>query len=82
MNSISADIKSSANEAALLNIMMYLDIEDVRVNDGWNVKDIVDDLGSIYASENGYDKFKQIHKEELEDKSEEEILESYKYEIN
>ncbi|NLD47425.1 MAG: hypothetical protein GX660_09530, partial [Clostridiaceae bacterium] len=49
------DIMSQGNETALLNVLMYLDIGDVNVQNGWNMDRILDELGTIYASPDGYE---------------------------
>ncbi len=55
MNKINSNIEPQANEAALLNILMYLNVEDVGVDDGWKMKQIIDSLGVLYNYEDGDD---------------------------
>ncbi len=55
MNTVNENIISHANEAALLNVLMYLDIKDVYVEDTWSMKKIIKALGTIYDDSDGYE---------------------------
>lgn len=61
MNEINSNIKSQSNEAAIINILMYLDIEDVGIKNGNTFKKITEALGKIYDSSGGYERFKLLH---------------------
>ncbi|QNU67815.1 DUF2974 domain-containing protein [Ruminiclostridium herbifermentans] len=61
MSNIDDNTLSQANEAALLNVLMYLDIEDVKVEDGWTLNRIISKLSSIYDSPDGYNKYLDYH---------------------
>ncbi|HEX9062832.1 MAG TPA: Mbeg1-like protein, partial [Clostridia bacterium] len=63
MNKLDAGIKNEANEAALLNVIMYMDIQDVSVKNGSKVSDIIHSLGGIYDSPDGYNEYLKKHKD-------------------
>lgn len=61
MNEMNSNIKSQGNEAAIINVLMYLDIEDVPIKDGRTFQEITEALGTIYDSQTGYNQFKSDH---------------------
>ena len=61
MSNIDSSIKDSANEAAVLNVLMYMDIEDVKVENKDPVEEIVNRLGEIYDSPGGYERYLSLH---------------------
>ncbi len=60
-----------ANEAALVNILMYMDMEDVGILDGYKLSTIVDELANIYdypeCDVTGYYKYLDAHEEGSEE---------------
>jgi len=61
MSNIDSSIKDSANEVAVLNVLMYMDIEDVKVENKDPVEEIVNRLGEIYDSPGGYERYLSLH---------------------
>jgi hypothetical protein len=59
MNTINQKIKTQSNEAALLNILMYLNMEDIKdkAEDKTNLSTIINELGTIYNSTGGYETY-------------------------
>ncbi|OCA88168.1 hypothetical protein A8F94_10180 [Bacillus sp. FJAT-27225] len=61
MNTLDPNLQEHANEAALLNVIMYLNIEDVGVKDGEYMSDIIVKLGDIYDAPGGFDAYMANH---------------------
>ncbi|MEN8906032.1 MAG: Mbeg1-like protein [Clostridiales bacterium] len=70
MNKLNPNIEFEANTAALLNNLMYLNVEWVGIKDESIIKDIVHELAKVYNSPTGYDiyneKCEQPTKEDYE----------------
>jgi ribosomal 50S subunit-associated protein YjgA (DUF615 family) len=66
MNNINPNIKFDANDAALLNVLMYLNIEDVNVKDGELFSKIILYLGDIYDSPETYEEGTMTHIQETQ----------------
>ncbi|ALC88870.1 hypothetical protein AM500_02945 [Bacillus sp. FJAT-18017] len=61
MNSLDPNLQDQANEAALLNVLMYLNVEDVGVKDGDYMSDIIVKLGDIYDAPGGFEAYMANH---------------------
>ena len=67
MSSIDENIKLQAEDAALLNTLMYLNMEHVEVEDGWSISRIINRLGTIYDSKKGYERYCNIFEDKASD---------------
>jgi hypothetical protein len=61
VNSLDPNLQDQANEAALLNVLMYLNVEDVGVKDGDYMSDIIVKLGDIYDAPGGFEAYMANH---------------------
>jgi hypothetical protein len=61
VNSMAPSRKKEVNEDAVLNVLLYLNVEDVKAGNREYLDDIIDRLGSIYASEGGYERYLDKH---------------------
>lgn len=63
MNTMDSSTESQATDSALLNTLIYLDIQDANIKDEMSFGDIIVQLGKIYASDGGFEKYMEKHED-------------------
>ena len=64
MNALDPNLKSQAIEARLLNVLIYLDMDWIKSEESYTLRQIINELSKFYDSPKGYERFREEYVKE------------------